>query len=49
MDDPSVVEFSVKLDDVIECAYEEVDEAETYSPEDLGVGVGLPVAGLASA
>lgn len=46
-DEPSVVELSVKLDEVIECAYEDVDEAETYSPDDFGVGVGLfPLAGL---
>ena len=36
----------VKLEEVIECAYEEVDEAETYSPDDLGVGIGLPFAAL---
>ena len=28
-DDPSVVELRVKLEEVMECAYDEVDEAET--------------------
>lgn len=40
-EDPSVVELKVKFEDVIECAYDEVEDAETYSPDDLGVGIGL--------
>lgn len=41
-EEPSVVEERVKVDEAIEFAYEEVEDAETYSPEDLGVGGGLP-------
>jgi hypothetical protein len=41
-DEPSVVEDKEKVDEAMEFAYEDVDEAETWSPEDLGVGEGRP-------
>ena len=46
-DEESVAEDSVKFEDIEEWAYDadEVEEAETQSPDDLGVGVGRPVLG----
>ena len=41
-EEPVVVELRVKLEEIVERAYEaeDVEELETQSPEDLGVGVG---------
>ena len=41
-EDSVVVVFSVKFEDIVDCAYDEVEDAETQSPEDFGVGVGRP-------
>lgn len=47
-EEESVADDKVKLEEIEECAYdaEEVEDAETQSPEDLGVGVGRAVFGV---
>jgi hypothetical protein len=40
VEEPSVVDDRVKVDDATDAAYDDVDEAEIYSPEGFGTGVG---------
>jgi len=49
-DDPSVVEESVKLEEEMDAAYDDVEEAETWSPDCCGLGLECDVelGGLAS-
>lgn len=46
-EDSVVVVLRVKFEEMVDCAYEEVEDADTQSPEDFGVGVGRPFGGAA--